>query len=94
MFETLFSPPKPAKVWLFTTLYGFWCVMGASGVAVAFWKHSAGLWLVSYAAVFVLALYFLIEARTHRPTERQVSTRCFILLVLAYLPTFARWTWM
>jgi hypothetical protein len=97
MFESLLPPPpEPATVWHFTTLYVLWCVVGASGVAIRFWKHgTAGpLSFVCYAAVFILALYFFVEARNRRPTQRDVGTRCFILFVLAYLPTFVRWTFM
>src|ERR1700674_5247387 len=88
MFESLLPPaPEPMKAWLFTTLYGLWCAIGASGVVIGFWKHgtSVRLGLICYAAVFVLALYFFVEARVRRPTQRDVGARCFILFVLGYL---------
>jgi hypothetical protein len=91
MFESLLPPaPAPAKAWYFATLYGLWCAIGTSGVVVAFWKHGTlgRLRLVCYVAVFVLALYFFVEARTRRPTKRDVATRCYVLFVLAYVPTF------
>jgi hypothetical protein len=44
--------------------------------------------------VFVLTLYFFVEARNRRPTQKDVGTRCFILFALAYLPTFVHWTFM
>ena len=97
MLESLLPPPpEPAKPWFFTTLYGGWCVLAASIVVISFWRHgTAGrLGLVCYATVFVLALYFFIEARTRRPTQRGVSSRCFILFMVAYLPTFVRWAFM
>lgn len=97
MFESLLPPPpEPAKAWFFTTLYGGWCVLAASVVVISLWRHgTAGrLGLVCNAAVFLLALYFFIEARTRRPTQREVSSRCFILFVLAYLPTFVHWMFM
>jgi hypothetical protein len=95
MFESLLPPSsKPATAWYFTTLYGLWCAVSASCVVIRFWKHgTAGrLSLVCYTAVFLLALYFFVEARNRRPTQRDVGNRCFILFVLAYLPTFLHWT--
>jgi hypothetical protein len=97
MFESLLPPPpEPATAWYFTTLYRLWCAVGASGVVIRVWKYgTAGpLSFVCHAAVFVLALYFFVEARNSRPTQRYVGTRCFVLFVLAYLPTFVRWTFM
>jgi predicted membrane channel-forming protein YqfA (hemolysin III family) len=97
MFESLLPPaPEPMKAWLFTTLYGLWCVVAVSGVVISFWKHRTfgPLSLVCYAAVFVLTLYFFVEARNRRPTQKDVCTRCFILFVLGYLPTFVHWTFM
>ena len=95
MSETLQPPPpEPAKTWYFTTAYWLWCVVAVSGVVISFWKHQTfgRLSLVCYAAVFVLTLYFFVEARNRRPTQKDVGTRCFILFALAYLPTFVHWT--
>jgi hypothetical protein len=92
MFETLQPPrPEPAKGWFSpTVVYGSWCFLGASGVFVSFWKHSASVRLgfVSYATVFALALYFLFAARTRLSTRRDVSTRSFVLFLLASVPQF------
>jgi hypothetical protein len=41
--------------------------------------------------VFVLTLYFFVEARSRRLTKRDVGTRCFILFTLSYVPTFVHW---
>jgi len=89
MFETLQPPrPEPVKDWYPAVFYGFWCVLGASGVGASFWKHgSTGrVGFVSYSAVFVLALFFFIAARTRLPTQRDMSLRCLLLLALCYLP--------
>jgi hypothetical protein len=94
MFETLQPPrpePEPAKGWFAPTIvYGIWCVLGASGVIISFWKHvaSARLSFVSYTTVLALALYFLLAARTRPSTRSGVSTRSFILFLLASVPTF------
>jgi Ca2+/Na+ antiporter len=92
MFETLQPPPpEPAKGWFAPSkVYGFWCVLGASGVFISFWKHgaSARVGFVSYATVFALALYFLLAARTRPSMRKDVSTRSFILFLLGMVPTF------
>jgi hypothetical protein len=92
MFETLQpSRPEPVKNWVSTTLYGVYCAIGAFGLFGSLWKHhgsSRSLGLVCYAVVFVLALYFIVAARTNRPTLRGVSTRCLIMLWLSLGPTF------
>ncbi len=97
MFESLLPPPpEPATAWYFTSLYGLYCAAGASGVIIRFWKHgtAGSLSFVCYAAVCVLALYFLVEARNRRPTKKDVGIRCFVLFVLAYLPTFVHYTFV
>jgi hypothetical protein len=91
MFEILQSPqPEPVRNWVPTMIYGVWCVLGASGVIISFWKHGiAGrLGFVCYAAVFALASYFVVAARTRQHRQRDVSIRCLILLMLANLPMF------
>jgi hypothetical protein len=87
------SRPRPAKTWYFATAYGLWCVVAVSGVVISFWKHRTlgRLSLGCYAAVFVLTLYFFVEARSRRLTKRDVGTRCFILFTLSYVPTFVHW---
>ena len=92
MFETLQPPhPEPAKGWFApTTVYGIWCVLAAGGILISFWKHgtSGRVGFVCYATVLVLALYFLVAARTRRPTQREMSTRNFLLLMIANLHNF------
>jgi hypothetical protein len=93
MFESLDPPSELAKTWYFTTAYGVWCLLAVLGVVSSFWKHRTfgRLSLVCYAAVFVLTLYFFVEARSRRLTKRDVGTRCFILFTLSYVPTFVHW---
>jgi hypothetical protein len=88
VFETLQAPhSEPANNW--ASIYWFWCVLGAVGFIMGFWKHGAyrSLGMLSYAAVFVLALYFIVTARTSPPTRRGLSIRCTILLWLSLTPT-------
>jgi hypothetical protein len=90
MFESLQSPPEPAQGWFAPyKVYGSWCAVGVSGVLISFWKHRATrrLGFVCYAVVFALALYFFLEARTGRPTRREVYIRSYILSMLTCLPT-------
>jgi hypothetical protein len=93
MFETLQPPPSErAKAWFAPNIvYGVWCVLGASGVFLSFWKHGAyaRLGFVSYTTEFALALYFFLAARSRPHTERDVSTRSVILFLLGMIPTFA-----
>ena len=92
MFETLDPPePEPPRYWFPRMVYGVWCVLGASGVILSFWKHGVAgrLGLVCYAAVFVLAFYFFVAAKTRQHTQRPMYLRCFILLTLANLPMYA-----
>jgi hypothetical protein len=92
MFETLQPPrPEPAKGWFApTTVYGIWCVLAAGGILIGLLKHgtSGRVGFVCYATVLVLALYFLVAARTRRPTQREMSTRNFLLLMIANLHIF------
>ncbi len=91
MFETLQSSnSEPANKW--ASVYWFWCVLGAIGFIMGFWKHGAyhSLGMASYAAVSVLALYFIVTARTSPPTRRGLSIRCTILLWLSLTPTTVR----
>jgi hypothetical protein len=92
MFETLQPPPSERAKGCFapTVVYGVWCVLGASGVFISFWKHGAyaRLGFVSYTAEFVLALYFLLRARSRPHTQRDVSARSVILFLLGMVPTF------
>ena len=97
MFETLDPPePEPWKDWVAPTVYGGYFVLTALVVVIRFWRHwtIGRLDLVCYAAVFVLGLYFFIETRIHRPTQKGASNRCFILFLLTYLPTFVHSTFM
>ena len=89
MIESLPPPhPEPLKDWFPTAVYGSWCVIGASGALISFWKQgtTGHLGLVCYTAVLVLALHFLVASRTRRPTRRDVSSRCSVLLSLSVLP--------
>jgi len=89
MFETLQPRPEPAKGWSSpAVVYGCWCLIGALGVFISFWKHGASVRVgfVSYATIFVLAFYSLFEARTRLSTRRDVSTRSVALFLLASVP--------
>ena len=92
MFETLQPPPSErTKAWFApTVVYGFWCVLGASGVFISFWKHGAyaRLGFVSYTTEFALALYFFLAERTRPSTQRDMLTRSFIVFLLGMVPTF------
>ena len=89
MFEVLQqSPREPVRSWVPAVVYGFWCVIGGAGMGVAFWKQGAisRVGLVCYVAVFLIALYSLLAARTRPPSLREVSGRALILLMLSNLP--------
>jgi hypothetical protein len=89
MFESLQTGPEPAKAWLIR-FYLFYCVLGASGALIGFWKYgtSRPLGLVCYAAVSVLAAYFFVAARTTRPTSGAISKRCLVLLCVSFVPSW------
>jgi len=92
MVETLQTPrPEPAIAVFSPKIYLLYFALGASGVLISFWKHGTShyLGLVCYAAVAVLALWFLVAARTGRPTPREISSRSIILLWLSLVPMIA-----
>jgi len=93
MFETLQLPrSEPARAGFSPKIYLLYCVLGASGVLISFWKHGTShyLGLVCYAAVAVLALCFFVAARARRPTSREMFARCVVLLWLSLVPMLVR----
>lgn len=90
MFETLQSPPaEPARNWRSAALFGSWCALGFAGFLISFGKHGSSrpLGLFCYAAVFILAMYFLVTARVSQPTPRALLARCLVLLWLSLVPS-------
>ena len=91
MFEALKAPP-PEPAWVPRVFYRLWCMIGTAGVLVGFLRDgtSRPFDLVCNAAVCVLAVYFFVTGRTSKPTQRGISIRFTVLLLLALLPTIVR----
>lgn len=79
--------PEPVKTWVIAMVYGFWCLIGASGFLIYFLRYGTShrLGLICCCAICALAIYFFIAARTHLTTQRGLAMRCCLLLVLVEL---------
>lgn len=65
------------------SVYGCFCVLGAFGTVLSFWKHgNTRFFGLSYFLMFVMAVYFLVVPAS----QRQNSFRFVFLIVLGMLP--------
>jgi hypothetical protein len=74
------------------SVYGFFFLLGTLCAVVAFFSKHGPLHVFDAAcflAECVLALWFLVEARDQGPqTERKLSRRASLLMMLGLLPNF------
>jgi hypothetical protein len=85
------EPAWAARLW-YGSVFGLWCALGATVVALSFMKHGTFRFFVGpwYFALSAFALHSFVVAMKPNPSTKKLSFRIGLLTVLGVLPWIVR----